>query len=67
MPYIALQLVGIKAVLTVLGLGRRSNVLLTDLPLIIAFVVLAAYTYTVRPAGSGPDRRSSRTLLIYLA
>ncbi|HET8879706.1 MAG TPA: sodium:solute symporter [Arthrobacter sp.] len=46
MPYIALQLVGIKAVLTVLGLGSAGNVLLTDLPLIIAFVVLAAYTYT---------------------
>ncbi|WP_395403879.1 monocarboxylate uptake permease MctP [Arthrobacter sp. UC242_113] len=46
MPYIALQLVGIKAVLTVLGLGSSENVLLTDLPLILAFVVLAAYTYT---------------------
>ncbi|HKU29404.1 MAG TPA: sodium:solute symporter [Arthrobacter sp.] len=46
MPYIALQLVGIKAVLTVLGLGSAQNALLTDLPLIIAFVVLAAYTYT---------------------
>lgn len=46
MPYIALQLVGIKAVLTVLGLGSAQNVLLTDLPLIIAFVILAAYTYT---------------------
>ncbi|PMY58281.1 sodium:solute symporter, partial [Pseudomonas sp. FW305-25] len=46
MPYIALQLVGIKAVLTVLGLGSSGNVFLTDLPLILAFVVLAAYTYT---------------------
>ena len=46
MPYIALQLVGIKAVLTVLGLGSSENMLLTDLPLILAFVVLAAYTYT---------------------
>jgi SSS family solute:Na+ symporter len=46
MPYIALQLVGIKAVLTVLGVGSASNPLLNDLPLIIAFVVLAAYTYT---------------------
>lgn len=46
MPYIALQLVGIKAVLTVLGLGSPENAFLTDLPLIIAFVVLAAYTYT---------------------
>lgn len=46
MPYIALQLVGIKAVLEVLGLGNASNPILADLPLIIAFVVLAAYTYT---------------------
>jgi len=46
MPYIALQLVGIKAVLTVLGLGSNSNPFMADLPLIIAFIVLAAYTYT---------------------
>ncbi|HEV7167770.1 MAG TPA: sodium:solute symporter [Micrococcaceae bacterium] len=46
MPYIALQLVGIKAVLTVLGVGSAENPLANDLPLIIAFVVLAAYTYT---------------------
>jgi SSS family solute:Na+ symporter len=46
MPYIALQLVGIKAVLTVLGLGSNTNPFMADLPLIIAFVVLAAYTYT---------------------
>lgn len=46
MPYIALQLVGIKSVLTVLGLGSGTNTFMADLPLIIAFVVLAAYTYT---------------------
>jgi SSS family solute:Na+ symporter len=46
MPYIALQLVGIKSVLTVLGVGSPGNWFLNDLPLIIAFVVLAAYTYT---------------------
>ncbi|MBO0815991.1 MAG: sodium:solute symporter [Actinobacteria bacterium] len=46
MPYIALQLVGIQAVLTVLGVGSSSgNALVKDLPLIIAFVVLAAYTW----------------------
>jgi SSS family solute:Na+ symporter len=46
MPYIALQLVGIQAVLTVLGVGTNSgNALVKDLPLIIAFVVLAAYTF----------------------
>jgi solute:Na+ symporter, SSS family len=46
MPYIALQLVGIKAVLAVLGLGSGANAFTQDLPLIIAFAVLAAYTYT---------------------
>ncbi len=46
MPYIALQLVGIGAVLTVLGVtGSSSNAFVQDLPLIIAFIVLAAYTY----------------------
>ena len=46
MPYIALQLVGIQAVLEVAGLGGSGNALSRDLPLLIAFVVLAAYTYT---------------------
>jgi solute:Na+ symporter, SSS family len=46
MPYIALQLIGIKAVLIVLGLGgSSSNAFVNDLPLIIAFLILAAYTY----------------------
>ena len=46
MPYIALQLVGIESVLTVMGVGGTSdNVFVKDLPLIIAFIVLAAYTY----------------------
>jgi solute:Na+ symporter, SSS family len=46
MPYIALQLVGIGAVLTVLGVGGTStSAFVKDLPLIIAFIVLAAYTY----------------------
>jgi solute:Na+ symporter, SSS family len=46
MPYIALQLVGIQAVLEVLGLGGTGNVIAQDLPLLIAFAVLAAYTYS---------------------
>ena len=46
MPYIALQLVGIQAVLEVVGLGGSGNWLAKDLPLLIAFVLLAAYTYT---------------------
>ena len=45
MPYIALQLIGIQAVLEVIGLGGSGNALAKDLPLLIAFVVLAAYTY----------------------
>lgn len=46
MPYIALQLVGIQAVLEVVGLGGGGNWLAKDAPLLIAFVLLAAYTYT---------------------
>jgi SSS family solute:Na+ symporter len=44
MPYIALQLVGMEVVIAALGFpsgGWRG-----DLPLIVAFVILAAYTYT---------------------
>jgi SSS family solute:Na+ symporter len=46
MPYIALQLVGIQAVLDTMGLGGSGNWFVRDLPLIIAFAVLAAYTYS---------------------
>ncbi|MBD2758293.1 sodium:solute symporter [Yimella sp. cx-573] len=46
MPYIALQLVGIQAVLEVSGVGGSGNWLANDLPLLIAFGVLAAYTYS---------------------
>ena len=46
MPYIALQLVGIQAVLEVMGVGGSGNKLVADLPLLIAFVALAAYTYS---------------------
>ena len=45
MPYIALQLVGIQAVLDTMHLGGSSG-LAKDLPLLIAFAVLAAYTYS---------------------
>jgi solute:Na+ symporter, SSS family len=38
MPYIALQLVGIEAILKAMGVEG-------DLPLIVAFVILALYTY----------------------
>src|SRR5689334_15555167 len=47
MPYIALQLVGMQVVLEVMGIGTgSSNWFVQDLPLFIAFVVLAAYTYS---------------------
>jgi len=46
MPYIALQLVGIQAVLEVTGVGGSGGVIAQDLPLFIAFALLAAYTYS---------------------
>jgi SSS family solute:Na+ symporter len=47
MPYIALQLVGMQVVLEVMGLQSSSdNWFVKDLPLFIAFVILAAYTYS---------------------
>jgi solute:Na+ symporter, SSS family len=47
MPYIALQLVGIQVVLQIIGIGGGSDSswLEKDAPLLIAFAVLAAYTY----------------------
>jgi SSS family solute:Na+ symporter len=44
MPYIALQLVGIQVVLG--GLGVSGSGFLADLPLVIAFIILAAFTYS---------------------
>ena len=44
MPYIALQLVGLQVVIGALGVSGSG--LAADLPLIIAFVVLAAFTYS---------------------
>jgi SSS family solute:Na+ symporter len=44
MPYIALQLVGIQVVIAALGIGGVGWA--GDLPLVIAFVILAAFTYT---------------------
>jgi solute:Na+ symporter, SSS family len=43
MPYIALQLVGLEAVLRTMGLNGSG--ILGHLPLLVAFVVLAVYTY----------------------
>ena len=44
MPYIALQLVGMEVVIGAMGV--ETGGLFGDLPLIIAFVILAAFTYT---------------------
>jgi len=44
MPYIALQLVGIQVVVGALGVSGTGPA--ADLPLIIAFVILAAFTYS---------------------
>src|SRR3982751_5663529 len=44
MPYIALQLVGIEAVLRTMGVTGESA-LARHAPIIIAFAILAAYTY----------------------
>src|ERR1700682_5344609 len=44
MPYIALQLVGLQVVIG--GLGFVGEGWVGDIPLIIAFVILAAFTYS---------------------
>ena len=44
MPYIALQLVGIQVLVG--GLGISGSGITADLPLIIAFLILAAFTYS---------------------
>lgn len=48
LPYIALQLVGIQAVLDVIGLGGGEDAgwFRKDIPLFVAFALLAAYTYS---------------------
>jgi SSS family solute:Na+ symporter len=44
MPYIALQLVGLQVVIG--GLGLQGTGAVGDAPLIIAFIILAAFTYS---------------------
>ncbi len=44
MPYIALQLVGLQIVIGALGISGTGFA--ADLPLVIAFLILAAFTYT---------------------
>jgi SSS family solute:Na+ symporter len=44
MPYIALQLVGLQVVIGALGISGSG--LMADLPLFMAFIILAAFTYS---------------------
>ena len=44
LPYIALQLVGMQVVIGALGFSQSGFA--GDVPLIVAFLILAAYTYT---------------------
>ena len=44
LPYIALQLVGLQVVIGGMGVGGTGYA--GDLPLLIAFIILAAFTYT---------------------
>ena len=46
MPYIALQLVGLQVVIGAMGVGGAAGTFASDLPLIIAFIILAAFTYS---------------------
>ena len=63
LPYIALQLVGLEVIIG--GLGISGTGWVSEIPLIIAFVILAAFTYT-----SGLRAPASiaivKDLLIYL-
>ncbi|TLX95711.1 MAG: sodium:solute symporter [Thaumarchaeota archaeon] len=46
LPYIALQIVGMQSVLTVMLAGTTNSQTVQEISLLIAFVVLAAFTYT---------------------
>jgi len=46
LPYIALQIVGMQAVLTVMLAGTSNAQTVEEIALLIAFVILAAFTYT---------------------
>ncbi len=48
LPYLALQLIGLEVIFSAMGIEAAEDAswFLKDLPLFIAFAVLAAYTYT---------------------
>jgi len=46
LPYIAIQIVGMQSVLIVMFSGTTNSQLVEEISLLVAFVVLAAFTYT---------------------
>lgn len=46
LPYIALQIVGMQSVLTVMLAGTNNSQTVSEIALVISFVVLAAFTFT---------------------
>src|SRR5712692_2550553 len=46
LPYIALQIVGMQSVLTVMLAGSSNSQMVGEISLFIAFVILAAFTYS---------------------
>ncbi|HSB57304.1 MAG TPA: sodium:solute symporter [Nitrosopumilaceae archaeon] len=46
LPYIALQIVGMQSVLTVMLAGTSNAQMVSEIALIVSFVVLAAFTFT---------------------
>mgnify|MGYP001772772224 FL=1 len=52
LPYIALQIDGMRAVLDVMLAGYTKSSLVSEISLIVAFIILAAFTYTSGLRGS---------------
>ena len=46
LPYIGLQIVGMQSVLTVMLAGTSNAQIVSEISLLIAFIILAAFTYT---------------------
>jgi len=46
LPYIALQIVGMQTVLASMLVGTANNTLVEEIALVLAFIVLAAFTFT---------------------
>ncbi len=52
LPYIALQIDGMRAVLEVMMAGLASSERISEIALVVAFIILAAFTYTSGLRGS---------------